>query len=87
MLLWLGFLAAGFARLLVWITEAGEKVIPGNSGEFGDHSNIVKIPEEQRSVVFGKKVSTFYLSAAFAEAVGLGAVRFSACSQQEKARI
>lgn len=50
MLLWLGFLAAGFARLLVSIMGAGGKLIPRNSGEFGDH-NVVKMPEKQVSFI------------------------------------
>lgn len=58
MLVWLGFLAAGFARLLVRIMGAGGKLIPRNSGEFGDH-NVVKMPEKQVSVKFSKKGSSF----------------------------
>lgn len=37
---------------------AGEKLIPRNSGEFGDH-NVVKMPEKQMSVEFNKKGSNF----------------------------
>lgn len=58
MLLWLSFQAAGFARLLVWMMRAGAKLIPRNSGEFGDH-NVVKMPEKQTSVEFSKKGSNF----------------------------
>lgn len=59
MLLWLSFPAAGFARLLVWIMGAGEKLIPRSSGEFGDHNVVVKMPEKQMSVEFSKKGSIF----------------------------
>lgn len=60
MLLWLSFLAAGFARLLVWIMGAGEKLIHRNSGEFRDHNTVVKMPEKQTSVEFSKKGSNFF---------------------------
>lgn len=59
LLLWLGFLAAGFVRLLVWITGAGEKVIPGNSGELGDLTVLLKHQKTKQTWYSARRAPPF----------------------------
>lgn len=53
----------------------------------GTLSDAAKASGRRGSVAFGKKGSARCLPAALAEALAPGAARFSACSQQEKARV